>query len=100
MSKFKRTSSNYYSNRAHSYILLENYEKVLENYNSAIELDDSRTISFINRGNINVILEDYQAALSDYQTALKLANDYQDRQFILRQIRGAERLIRKDEESK
>ena len=63
-------SSNLYALRGEAYMQSGDYQKALEDFDSAIEVDGMNAIAFYDRSLLNTRLENYEAALTDINNAL------------------------------
>ena len=63
-------SSNLYALRGEAHMHVGNYQKALEDFNSAIEADGMNAVVFYDRSLLNTRLENYEAALTDINNAL------------------------------
>jgi len=63
-------NSNIYTLRGEVYMQMGEYEKALNDFNSAIESDGVNAVAFYDRGLLNMRLENYDAALVDINNAL------------------------------
>ena len=63
-------SSNLYALRGEVYMQMGEYQKALQDFDSAIEVDGMNAIAFYDRSSLNTRLENYEAALADINNAL------------------------------
>ncbi len=63
-------SSNLYAFRGEAYMQTGEYQKALEDFDSAIEIDGMNAVAFYDRSLLNTRLENYEAALADINNAL------------------------------
>ena len=63
-------SSNLYALRGEAYMQSGDYQKALEDFDAAIEVDGMNAIAFYDRSLLNTRLENYEAALTDINNAL------------------------------
>lgn len=63
-------TSNLYALRGEAYMQMGDYQKALDDFNSAIEKDSMNAVAFYDRSLLNTRLENYEAALSDINNAL------------------------------
>ncbi len=63
-------TSNVYALRGEAYMQIGDYQKALDDFNSAIEKDSMNAIAFYDRALLNTRLENYDAALNDINNAL------------------------------
>lgn len=63
-------NTNVYALRGEVYMQMGDYEKALEDFNSAIDKDGMNAIAFYDRYLLNTRLENYEAALNDVNNAL------------------------------
>ena len=61
-----------YSNRGAAYDDLKQYEKAIEDYNKAIELDTNLAHSYYNRGDTYINLQQYEQAIADFDKTIEL----------------------------
>jgi tetratricopeptide (TPR) repeat protein len=80
-----------------AYTNLEEYEKALENYGRAIELDPEDTVAYINRGVTFAGLKEYERALEDFGRAIELdpkdAGAYNNRGLAYADLKEYERAL-------
>lgn len=65
-----------YTNRGHFYLSLNNMDKAMEDYSSAIKLDNKSDNAYYNRGKIYFERGEYDLALADYNKCLALLPDF------------------------
>ena len=65
-----------YNNRGLDYANLGKYDKAIEDFNKAIELNPDLAVAYYNRGNTYVELGEYDRAIKDYDKAIELNKDY------------------------
>ena len=63
-------NSNVYALRGEVYMQIGEYQKALEDFNSAIEADGVNAVAYYDRALLNMRLENYDAALTDINNAL------------------------------
>ncbi len=63
-------SSNLYALRGEAYMQSGDYQKALEDFDAAIEVDGMNAVAFYDRSLLNTRLENYDAALTDINNAL------------------------------
>lgn len=63
-------SSNLYALRGEAYMQTGDYQKALEDFDAAIEIDGMNAVAFYDRSLLNTRLENYDAALADINNAL------------------------------
>ncbi len=63
-------TSNIYALRGEAYMQMGDYQKALEDFDDAIEMDALNAIAFYDRALLNTRLENYDAALNDVNNAL------------------------------
>lgn len=63
-------SSNTYTLRGEAYMQMGNYQKALDDFNAALEIDGVNAVAFYDRSLLNTRLENYEAALADINNAL------------------------------
>jgi len=63
-------TSDIYTLRGEMYMQMGNYQKALEDFESAIEIDSMNAVAFYDRSLLNTRLENYDAALNDINNAL------------------------------
>ena len=68
-------SSRYNSDRE-NLVRLKEYEKVLADYNKAIELGHTDAAAYNGRGSLYARLKEYEKALADYNRAIELDDTY------------------------
>lgn len=56
----------------------KDYERALENYTKAINMDYSYAIAYFNRGNVHKKKGNYGSAISDYSSAIRINSDDKD----------------------
>ena len=56
--------------RGEMYLQMGNYQKALDDFNSAIEIDGMNAVAFYDRALLNMRLENYDAALNDINNSL------------------------------
>ena len=64
--------SSAYCNRGYIYLQMNQYQKALDDYNKAIELDPNNSTAYHNRGYIYNELKEYQKAIDECSKALSL----------------------------
>ena len=67
-----------YFNRGTSYNRLEEYEKGINDYSKAIELNPDFVETYYYRGNAYIKLREYAKALVDYNAAIAINPNYQN----------------------
>jgi len=65
-----------YNNRGLDYANLGKYDKAIEDFNKAIELNPDLAVAYYNRGNTYAELGEYDRAIKDYDKAIELNKDY------------------------
>lgn len=63
-------SSNLYALRGEAYMQTGDYQKALNDFDAAIEIDGMNAVAFYDRSLLNTRLENYEAALTDINNAL------------------------------
>ena len=63
-------TSNIYALRGEAYMQMGDYQKALNDFDSAVEMDGLNAIAFYDRSLLNTRLENYDAALNDINNAL------------------------------
>ena len=63
-------NSNVYTLRGEAYMQMGEYQKALDDFNSAIEVDGMNALAFYDRALLNTRLENYDIALADINNAL------------------------------
>ena len=63
-------SSNTYTLRGEAYMQIGDYQKALEDFDAALQIDGMNAIAFYDRSLLNTRLENYEAALADINNAL------------------------------
>jgi len=63
-------SSNLYALRGEAYMYVGDYQKALQDFDSAIEIDGMNAVAFYDRSLLNTRLENYDSALADINNAL------------------------------
>ena len=80
-----------YSNRGVTYNNLELYDKAIEDYNRAIQLNPGDAYAYSNRGNTYYYLQRYDEALADHNQALQInpnfSNAYLNRGNVFRDLK-------------
>jgi tetratricopeptide (TPR) repeat protein len=66
----KNSSSSLYTLRGEAYMQTGDYQKALDDFDSAIESDPLNAVAFYDRSLLNTRLENYEAALTDINNAL------------------------------
>ena len=66
----ENASSNLYALRGEAYMQIGDYQKALNDFDSAIEIDNMNAIAFYDRSLLNTRLENYDEALIDINNAL------------------------------
>ena len=67
---WKKTSA--YNNRGIVYLRTRVYQKALDDFTKAIEMDPEYKYAYINRGAVYGIMGDYEKAISDYSKAIEI----------------------------
>lgn len=62
------------------------YDKALEQYEKAVELDAGNPLVWLSRGSVHVLLQNGELATADFEKALELEKDKQRKQDILRKL--------------
>ncbi|MGB3650923.1 MAG: tetratricopeptide repeat protein [Rivularia sp. (in: cyanobacteria)] len=70
-----------YISQGNDYYKNEDYEKALESYTSALQLNSNNIEAYLNRGNANYKLKNYGEAIEDYTQTLRL-NPENDKAYI------------------
>ena len=66
----------FYENRAHHFMLNQEYNKALKDYTTSISIDSSYIKSYLKRGDLYYLyLDDYEKALKDFNTAININED-------------------------
>ncbi|HUV02603.1 MAG TPA: tetratricopeptide repeat protein [Desulfobacteria bacterium] len=65
-----------YYNRGNAYRNLQQYDRAIKDYTTALGVDPTYVNAYINRGNVYSRLERYAEAIADYDSALKLRSSY------------------------
>lgn len=63
-------SSNTYTLRGEAYMQMGDYQKALDDFGAALEIDGVNAVAFYDRALLNTRLENYEAALADINNAL------------------------------
>ena len=63
-------NSNLYALRGETYMQMGEYQKALQDFDSAIDIDSMNAVAFYDRALLNMRLENYDAALNDINNAL------------------------------
>ncbi|WP_293334086.1 tetratricopeptide repeat protein [Microcoleus sp. CAWBG58] len=69
-------SSPFLTRCGESYLLMEQYEEALQNFDRAIEIDPKHTWAIANRGLTYRLMERYEEALQDFDRAIELDHKY------------------------
>ena len=70
----------------HLYKATNEYDKALEQYNAAVELDSDSPLALMSRGSVYVLLQKNEEATADFEGALAVERDKQRKEDILRKL--------------
>ena len=75
-----------YNNRGNAYAAKGEYDRAIDDYNQALQLNPNDTEAYNNRGIVYGAKGDKQKAIADFQTCLKLAQTPQFKQAVQQQL--------------